>query len=276
MRKKDFAGIKKLAGLREPGILALAAIYLVFAAVVVRTLTSPHIAPLITEYIRLELIFGILFTLAWFLPRFQWLMCLYLVVQSILVLMLVVLHPIFDFVVLLFLILCYQSSFFFSGRLRWTWVMIFVLLTGGSLTYFLGLLHSLAVSLTTIAGEIVVTAYLTVNEETETAKAKSQLLLKEISASHRELKLHTSQVEELTGLQERGRISRVLHDSVSQLLFSISYTTRAAELAAKQSPERLPTEITHLTAMTSETLRQLKSLITELRLTEDTSHTDSK
>jgi signal transduction histidine kinase len=56
-----------------------------------------------------------------------------------------------------------------------------------------------------------------------------------------------------------------LHDSVSQLVFSISLTARSAQLLLESDPERLPEQFDRLQALISEALAQLRSLITRLR-----------
>jgi signal transduction histidine kinase len=257
---------------RKLNKLGLVGTYLVFAAVLVRTFTYPDISPLLMRYLGLELVYLALFTAAFFIPlRMFWLLHLYLVVQCALVLMILSLFPQFDFVILLFLLLSYQASYFFSGRVRWSWIVLLVLLTGGPLMYFLGFLQGLALALITMAAEIVISAFIIVNEEIETARTKSQILLDELREAHQKLKLYADQVEELTTIQERNRVARTLHDTVSQLIFSISLTARSAEYLLIKDPKRLPEELEHLKAMTSEALTQLRSLIIRLRPAEPSS-----
>ena len=250
----------------KPGWIGVIAIYLAFTAVVVRTLGVEENRPYLTWYLGLELIYIVLYSLViWRYNLPGWLMHLYLVLQSILVLWLLSLRPQFDFIVVLFLLLTYQVSLAFAGRMRWTWIGFLVFLTGGSLIYYLGLLRGLALSLTTIAGEIVIPTYVIVNHEIETARAKSQKLLSELQLSHQRLQLYAEQVEELAAVQERNRLARELHDTVSQLIFSISLTARSAQLLLAKDPLRVSEQLHHLQRMTGEALSQLRSLITQLR-----------
>ncbi len=253
---------------RRPGNVGVVAIYLVFAAVVARTASFAALRPLLPQYLGLELAYLVLFSAAWWLPRRRWLLHLYFAIQSALTFVLITRYPQFDFVTVLFLILCYQAALFFTGRTRWVWGAALVLLTGVSLMAFLGPLDGLALALATMVGESVIVTYVTVNEETEMARTRSQTLVDELNESHRQLELYAAQVEELTTLQERSRLSRALHDTVSQLLFSVSLTARSAEMLLERDPARAPAEVTRLQAMTAEALRQLRSFITELRLTD--------
>lgn len=250
----------------KPGRIALIAIYLVFAAVVLRTLTYSDIRLLLPRYLWLQLVYVILFTALFWKPRIPaWLMHVYFAFQSVLVWIILSLYPEFDFIVVLFLLLCYQASLFFTARVRWTWVLILVSLTGGSLMFSLGFFQGLALALTTMASEIVILSYVIVNQETETAKEKSQILLNELQTTHAQLEAYMVQVEELTAIEERNRLARELHDTVSQLIFSISLTSRSAQLLLEKDPACAAEQINSLQNISSTALSQLRSLITQLR-----------
>ena len=105
----------------KPGRIGLIASYLVWAAVVARTLTSEADSPYFDQYLVLELAFLVLYTASFWITS-GWLAHLSLVVQSVLVLWMLALNPEFDFVVLLFTVLSYRASLFFTGRVRWAWV----------------------------------------------------------------------------------------------------------------------------------------------------------
>jgi signal transduction histidine kinase len=131
--------------------------------------------------------------------------------------------------------------------------------------FYLGALRGLSLSLTTIAGELVIPAYVIVYCENEIDRRQSQALLSEVQETNERLQLYAGQVEDLAALQVRNRLARQLHDSVSQLVFSISLTARSAQLLLESDPERLPEQFERLQALISEALAQLRSLITRLR-----------
>jgi len=255
----------------RPGWIAWVAIYLVFAALVVRTLSISENRPVMPQYLWGELVFLLLFTAVFLAPRLpDWLMHLYLALQSVLVLWLQSLRPEFDFLVLLYLLLSIQAALVFKGRVRWLWVGIFVVLTAGSLMYYLGAARGLSLALTTMAGEIVVAAYVIVNRDIQAARARSQVLLGELNETHQRLEKYAGQVEDLAAMQERNRLARELHDSVSQLIFSITLTARSAQLMLDLKPERLKEQLERLQAMSADALSQLRSLINELRPPQNT------
>jgi signal transduction histidine kinase len=251
---------------RKPGLIGLIAIGLVFLAVFIRTFTLEMPGALLIRYLGIEIGYLVLLLLALWKPGFPpWLIHLFFVVQSAVVLWLLSLWPNYDFVVVLYFLLSYAAALFFRGLACWTWIFIIVALTGGSLIYFHGFLHGLALSLTTMAGEIVIPAYVLVNQETEAAKMNSQNLLTELSRTNRQLKQYAGQVEALAAFQERNRLAGTLHDSVSQTLFSISLTARAVASLIEKDPTRARAEIDRLQTLTAGALSQLRSLITEMR-----------
>jgi len=155
-----------------------------------------------------------------------------------------------------------RAALVFSGWEGWLWTGIYLALSAGSLIYYLGAARGLALALTTMAAEIIVAAYVRFNREIQAARASSQELLSELGETHRQLEKYASQVEELAAVQERNRLARELHDSVSQVVFSI---TRSAQLLLDAEPERLKEQIERIQAMASEALARLRALINELR-----------
>lgn len=241
-------------------------VFLAFAAVVVRTLGLEANRPYLSLYLGVELAYILIFALIlWKYTLPTWMMHLLIALQCVLVLWLLSIRPMFDFVVLLITLLSYPVSLVFSGRVRWTWIGILVVLITGPLMYYLGALRGLALALTNIAAAIVIPAYISVNHEIESARGRSQALLNELQDAHQRLESYAAQAEELAAVQERNRLARELHDTISQHIFSISLTIRSAQLLLEKDPLRVSEQLHTLQAMTTDTLSQLRSLITQLR-----------
>ncbi len=250
----------------RPGWIGLSVVFLAFTAVMIRALAIEEIRPMLTRYMGAGLVYLVLSVLLLTMRGMPgWLKHIFLCVQSVAILLALSWRPEFDFIVVLFLLMTYPVAIIFNGRTRWIWVFVLMALTGGSLIFFLGLIRGLALSLTTMAGEIVIPVFLIANHEIETARVKSQVLLKELEETHRQLELYAAQVEDLAAVQERNRLARELHDTVSQLIFSINLTTRSAQLLLKRDPQRVPEHLEHLQEMTTDALGQLRALITQLR-----------
>jgi signal transduction histidine kinase len=249
----------------KPGRTGILVLSLAFVAVVMRALAIEEIQPLLGRYLVAGLVYIVFFAVLSFVAMPGWLKHFVLVLQSATVLYALSWRPEFDFLMVLFLLMTYPVAIAFTGKMRWAWVLILILLTGGALIFYLGLIRGLALALTNIAGEIVIPAFLIINHEIETARTKSQALLKELQETHQQLELYAAQVEDLVAVQERNRLARELHDTVSQLMFSINLTTRSVQLLLQKDPTRVPEQLDHLQAMSTEALTQLRALITQLR-----------
>ena len=257
---------KPAYGPLKPGWIGIVAINLVFAAVFVRSLSIEGLGAFLPRYFGLEFVFLGLYSLVlWKYTLPHWLMHFYLAFQCALILLILSIWPEFDFVVLFFLMLSYQVSLVFTGKMRWIWIGILILLMANSLMFYYGILRGLALSLTNIAGCIVVPAFIIANHETEQARKESQVLLTELQAAHQQLQVYAGQADELTSMQERNRLARELHDTVSQMVFSISLTTRSAQLLLEKDASRLSEQLQRLQEITAEALSQLRSLISQLR-----------
>src|SRR5436190_4724457 len=70
---------------------------------------------------------------------------------------------------------------------------------------------------------------------------------------------------ELSTIEERKRLARELHDSVTQTLFSIGLTAEAAAALVDVDPARAKAELEQLQELTQAAMREMRSLIFELR-----------
>jgi signal transduction histidine kinase len=249
----------------RPGRTALIAIYLLFAAEVARTFTSSKVGNLAPWYSALFLPFLGLMTIVLFRSGIRpGLLHLYFGAQSALTLGLLSLNPDLDLITALFAMLSYQAALVFIGTARWVWVGILAVLTPGSLLLFLGL-RGLGLGLVPMAVGIILAMYVTVVEQTEQARLKSQALLSELEETHRQLQAHADQVEELAAVEERIRLARELHDSVSQTIFSITLTAPSAQILLQREPARVKAQLELLQALTQDALAEMRGLIAQLR-----------
>ena len=90
-------------------------------------------------------------------------------------------------------------------------------------------------------------------------------MLAELRETNRQLQSHADQVEELAGLRERNRLARNLHDTVSQLLFSVVLTSRSAQILLDRDRPQVRRELEVLQELTATALNKLRSLISQLR-----------
>ncbi len=247
------------------GVIAL---YIFCAAVIARSLisTATELPAMFPWFFGLELAFVVLFALFMWRPDLPvGLLHANFAFQSVIILILVSLTPHFDFMTALFVLLSYQVALVLPGRSRWIWIGIFVVLTFGSLIAWLGLLRGLALSMTPVAGCVAFLVYVIANREEELARLRSQAILGELEQKHHQLELRAGQVEQIAAIEERNRLARELHDSVSQTMFSIILNTRASQILLERDPARLRPQLEQLQTLTGDALAEMRSLIAQLR-----------
>src|SRR3989441_1363583 len=80
-----------------------------------------------------------------------------------------------------------------------------------------------------------------------------------------EIRLLYEQAQELAALQERQRLARELHDSVSQALYGIGLGAYTAREALESDPEQAIASIDYVITLTEAGLAEMRALIFELR-----------
>lgn len=250
----------------RPGWLAASAVYLLYAAVVFRTLALEPIRPRLPIYLALELLYLVLLSLMLWRPARQPAMRgLYFLLQALIVFGLQAMRLRFDFLIFLYVPLCYQAALLLRSPARWAWVGIYLLLSCIPLIIALGTLQGLAVALIPMTASLIFPGYVVVNQELEAASQASQAMLAELQETNQQLQSYAEQVEQLSTLQERNRLARELHDSVSQTLFSITLHTRAAQILQERDPQQLRSQLEQLQSLTRATLKDMRGLIAQLR-----------
>jgi signal transduction histidine kinase len=164
----------------------------------------------------------------------------YLPLQSILVLTLLIEAPGMDFLTMLFLPLSFQAVQFFKRRAGFLWIGAFTLaVTGPLLIGWEWELPGLAMVLFYGGLNFIMGSSAHLAHRAIQARQENQRLLTEMAKAYRQLQEYAAQVEEWASAQERSRLARELHDSVTQTLFSMNLTVQAAQMLAAQNPGRL-------------------------------------
>lgn len=219
-----------------------------------------------TIVILLIAIYALFYALEpWLSNHFPWYRVIYFPLQTVLVVGLSTLQPFSDFHTILYFPLCIQVFRLFSRQAAIYWTGVFVILLGITLVSGLGLFVGLTFILLYLAVGTFLISYDFLYLRTQANQAESQRFLVDLQSAHRTLEEYAAQAEELAATLERNRLARELHDSVSQVIFSIALTSQSARLLLDRDPARVPGEIKHLQEMTSGALNQLRSLIAELR-----------
>jgi signal transduction histidine kinase len=197
--------------------------------------------------------------------RFHGYQHLYFPLQTALVITVTNVRPFLDFQSVLYFPLCLQVFRAFSPRVAIGWAIFFVTLLSITLIPGLGFLEGLALILLNLASGTFLISYDFLYSRTQADRAESERLLAALQSAHQKLQEYAAQAEELATARERNRFARELHDSVSQVIFSITLTSQSARLLLERDPDRVSEQIERLQEMTSSALNQLRSLIAELR-----------
>ena len=90
-------------------------------------------------------------------------------------------------------------------------------------------------------------------------------MLSDLEATNEQLKEYAAEVEELAAVEERNRLARELHDSVSQAMFGIVLATRSAQIMRERDPAGVPAQLERLQVLTQDALARMRGFISELR-----------
>jgi signal transduction histidine kinase len=252
----------------SPILVGVIPLYMACGAIILRVLTYSYSKyPAIFPW-YLGFILGFLVLFLWVTVRPHqpaWLLHAIYLVQSILILCLVSLPPHLDIITSLFSLLCYQMALVIEGKTRWIWCGIFCCLILISLVIWKGWILGLALAFIPIAASIVILSYVIANREVEQAKVQSEVILKELQEKNTQLQTYNSQAEQIAAIEERNRLARELHDSVSQTIFSIVLNIRSTQILLERQPEKVHQQLEQLHNLAQEALVEMRSLITQLR-----------
>ena len=246
--------------------MVLAALYLVAFGLAARMLVTVQPRAHFFWYVGLVAAFLVLFSLVWMwqrLPR-PALHAVFLA-QAAIVFALLYFDPELDYVSGFYAVLAFQAAVVFGGRWRWAWTAVLLALTLVPLMVLLGPARGLGRGLTTPAIGVALAALAIASQEIEAARKQSRDMLARLETTNAELTKYAAEVDYLAALQERNRLARELHDSVSQAMFSVLLTVRSAQLMRKTEPEAVPAQLELLQGLTQEALARMRGFIVELR-----------
>ena len=126
-------------------------------------------------------------------------------------------------------------------------------------------IRGLAVGPVSMAGAFMFAIQIILNRQLQADRKQGQVMLADLQAVNQHLQAYALHVEELTALEERNRLARELHDSVSQSLFSIALNTRSAQILPEREPARFRELLERLHNKTQTVLAELRQFITGLR-----------
>jgi signal transduction histidine kinase len=251
---------------RRTLLITYIATYLLAVGMIIRTLVRFQD----DRFWSLALLLGgylvLLFIEPVFIRRHRNLTYIYLVVQTAIICTVALITPEVDFWAVLFCPLVVQvmhnspqrSGFFITG--------IFTVIA--SILLLLGLGPQLGLPLILIYGVIyfLLAAFIAIIREVETSNEEIHRQQAELQAAHRQLQSSTAQAEQLAVLQERNRLARELHDSVTQSLYSLTLFSEAARHMAEDiGEESIEQYIGQIGVIGQQALKEMRLLVYELQ-----------
>jgi signal transduction histidine kinase len=100
--------------------------------------------------------------------------------------------------------------------------------------------------------------------QAEEAQSRSESLLADLQQANIKLQEYAAQVQELAAAEERNRLARELHDSVTQIIFSLTLSAQAARILINRDTSRAISELDHLQSLAQSALAEMRTLIQEL------------
>jgi len=101
--------------------------------------------------------------------------------------------------------------------------------------------------------------------QAEAAHSHNQRTLGELQVTYRQLQGYAAQMEALATEQERSRLARELHDSVTQTVFSMNLTVQSARLLLERDLGRTAGQLERLEELAASAMREIRALISQLR-----------
>jgi signal transduction histidine kinase len=215
----------------------------------------------------LLLVFGILLART---PQQQapnWQYHFYLAAQTSLIVGLFVLGGrLAVFFVMLFFILSAQASeLFFPQRTGALWIILFILITAGALSYFVGISEGLPQLPLYVGGYTFFGIFANAMMRADAAQHESQALLAELQEAHRQLQAYAEQVEEMAVVEERNRLAREMHDTLGHRLTVASVQLEGAQRLVPSDPERASNMVGTVRDQVREALGELRHTVATLR-----------
>jgi signal transduction histidine kinase len=169
-----------------------------------------------------------------------------------------------DFFAVLFAALSMQAFQRF-GQLGALWLVAFVPLM---LFAFLGdyeLPQALTLTLVYTAVNVILGLYALAMRRAEQARDRNRALGQELELANAELNEYLGRLESLVVAEERHRVARELHDSVTQTIFSMTLASQSAAILLPREPSKADEQLERLRQLTENALAEMRLLVSELK-----------
>ena len=102
-------------------------------------------------------------------------------------------------------------------------------------------------------------------QKAEASQDRNRRTFDELQAAHRQLQGYADQATSLAVEQERNRLARELHDSVTQTVFSMNLAAQSTRLLLDRDPSRAAGQLLRIEELAANAQAEIGSLVTQLR-----------
>lgn len=241
---------------------------LLYFAVLLRSVLLYQNTPYLDDVLLLLAGFLVLFLVGTaFSSRLGMWFHVYMGLQTILVCVLIY-EPDFteyDYFALLFAILGMQAFQSLSDRAGIVWIASFLVLIGIPFIYYQGVLEGIIRLLLFGSMNIFISSYSLATRRAQAARYHNQNLMKQLREANLQLETYSGTLRQLGIANERQRMRRELHDSVTQTIFSMTLTAQSALLLLDRDPSQVGFQMERLNQLAQSALAEMHTLISELR-----------
>jgi signal transduction histidine kinase len=171
-----------------------------------------------------------------------------------------------DFFAGLFIPLSLDASYYLNRRPAMLALGAFsVAITGSLMASNYGPLYAAAMAILYSGLCLLFGGYAHRVRRAEQAQARNRRLIAELEGAQARLQAYVSQSEEISAEQERGRLARELHDSVTQTMFSMNLTVQSARLLLPAQPARAEAQLARLEELATDAMGEIHDLVSRLR-----------
>jgi signal transduction histidine kinase len=195
----------------------------------------------------------------------RWFQVAYLLVQTSLVIALLLIPPLNDFPALLFTSLSLQAVMFYRQRMGFLWIVAFtlimaaILVRGGQMVA-----QGLVMALLFGGCCYLVGSYAHLIRTAESIRQSNQRTHDELQTAYRRLQGSARQRQRLAAEQERGRLARELHDSVTQTVFSMNLAAQTASFLWPKDSVRVNAQLDRFLELAGNAMHEIGALVTHL------------
>jgi len=243
--------------------------YLIYLAVVVRMVPNYWNKPGQNSLLALLFLYLVLLTFERpLVNKIKWLFYPYSILQLGIVCLLLLVPTNTapqDYFFNLVLPLCGQVIWDFRQKNAQYFVVFYAFFCLIALVITYPILEGLGFGLTYIVGCMLIAVLSAATLNSIQAREETQKVLLDLQEANKKLIEYSQQVENLTAAEERNKLARELHDSVSQTIFSMTLTAQAARMLISEDQPKVKNLLEKIQELSQNALVEMRTLIQELR-----------